>query len=286
MSSRTRYLYLPLVLVVVVSLVACGPFAIGIEDRNLPNPAGNNDSAATPNNPDVAATSEPTTAIEIATPNKTFDVPVTTPTEDLKLNQSGSQYWTIRQDPYGFFRFALPCFWRIGTPYDQAQVDYFAEQGKASFGAYNFPEDYASAFPRGQGIFESGGYKVALEILNASFLGYPAGIGPKEFVMLETNTEQSEIMALEEVTINGQPAVDAQIRAKESNSIWRFYLIQINEGAFLRFFTEPSGKLLETPDVRGMLNSITVSPDANVPLPTHIPDAPPTGVTAACMPPS
>ena len=277
MLTQSKYRFLPVILLVVTCLAGCRQFAIGFEGKT---------PVVVDTSPGPTTVSEEMPTIVIPTPNKTFEIPVVvTPTESRNPTQSASQYWKIEQDPYGYFRFAAPCFWRIGgMPDGEPSADGFAKFGSVSYGLYNFPEDYASAFPRGQGVFENGGFKVAFELHNTASKGYPANLSPKEFVQRETNTEQAEIMVLKETTVNGLPAVDAHIRNKETDSTWHFYLIQLNETIFLRFFTELSGKVLNTPDVQSLLNSITIDPNANISLPTHIPAAPPTGVTAVCMP--
>lgn len=265
--------YTPLILLMVLCLSACGQLSVGIE--------GKTPTAASISPEPVTVSTETPPAIVIPTPNQTFEIPQGTPTESLNPTPNTAQYWKIQQDPYALFRFAAPCFWRIGgLPDGEPKAESLANFGMVSYGLYNFPEEYASAFPRGQGISENGGFKVAFELHK---IKSPA-MNPKEFVQGETDTEQAEIMLLEETTVNGLPAVDAQIRNKETDSIWHFYMIQLNETTMLRFFTEASGKVLNTPDVQSLLHSITVDPNASISLPTHIPAAPPTGVTAACMP--
>lgn len=263
MNHDVRTFYLLILFSLVIA--GCGQFSVGIEPTKLPLVETDLDATQIPaesggESPTETATIEPT------------QKPTTTP--------DSSQYWVVQQDPSLGFRFALPCFWRVEFP--PAELSQNGIGG--GYHAYNYTEAYVLSFPRSQIPDENGAIKVGFDIIPIESYGLPPGSSLREFVSTENSGSEAEILEITDELINGQPAVSTTIYYKEFDSTGRYYLIKINDAYFLRFTTAPSPKILNTPDVSGILNSITVDPQAEVPLPTHTPAPPPIGLAADCIP--
>jgi hypothetical protein len=262
----------PLLLLIpllVLILSSCGKFEVGIV---APTQSGTTDEIVHP-------TGETAELPPTSTPTPLPDSPSTlTPTEESPQEPDASSYWVVQQDPGLGFRFAVPCFWRVDLPAE----DSYDLEGGWLYHAFNYPQEYPLSFPRSQIPVENNAIKVAFDVINIPSYGLPPGSSLREFVIQENSSGESEILEMQDESINGQPALSATIQYP--NSTGRYFLIKINDEFFLRFSANPSPKLLNTPDVEGMLNSITIDSNIEVPLPTHIPAPPPIGLPAACIP--
>jgi hypothetical protein len=262
----------PLLLVItLIALIlsACGTVKVGIATPTLTG------SAVESLPPTMETPAVPPTS----TPTPQPDVPSTlTPTESTPPETDSTPYWTVHQDPVLGFRFAVPCFWRVEFPAEGG----YDLQGGTLYHAFNFPQDYAFSFPRMQIPPENGAFGAEFDIININSYDLPPGSSLREFVIQENSGGESEIISMEDEVINGQPALSIIIQYP--NSAGRYYLIKLSDEHFIRFSAQPSHKLLDTPDFKGMLNSITVDPSAEVLLPTHTPAPPPLGVAAPCIP--
>jgi hypothetical protein len=191
-----------------------------------------------------------------------------------------SQYWVVHQVPGLELRFAIPCFWRVDLP-----AEPFDPERGTVIDAFNYTQEYHFSFPRRQIPPEYGPVNVTFEIFNLQSFDLPAGSSLREFVTLETAAEDSELLEIVDPEINGQPAIAATVEYTLGYThIGRYYLIKINDDLFMRFTVSPSPKLLDSPDITGILNSITLDLEAEVSLPTHLPGPPPKGLAAPCIP--
>jgi hypothetical protein len=263
MIYKVRTLYLLVIFTLLTG--ACGQVSVGIEPPDQPGVENDLDATQTPGENSIGLPTE-TAAIE--------------PTQGPTATPDSSQYWVIHQDPSLGFRFALPCFWRVEFP----PADLTQDSTGGVYHAYNYTEEYVMSFPRSQIPDENGAIKVGFDIIPLESFGLRHGSSLREFVSAENSGPESEILEITDEMINGQPAISTTIHYTDSNSTGRYYLIKINDAYFLRFTTGPSPKILNTPDVSGILNSITVDPQAEVPLPKHTPTPPPIGLAAACIP--
>lgn len=191
----------------------------------------------------------------------------------------GEQYWVEVQDPGVGFRFAVPCFWNL----DALSVDIPYERAYG-YGIYNYPEEYPLSFPRSQIPAENGAIKVEFTVIDPTEWGQPAEISLADYIAQENSDGSSEVLAVDEVTLNGTQAVVAAIYYSDWDTTGRYYMLRLNAERLLRISVAPSSKLFDTADLQGVLNSITIDPNAAVPLPTHTPSAPPIGVAAPCIP--
>ena len=250
---------------------ACGTIAVQVA---TPTPVG-----AAVESPTL--TEEPQPNPSTSTPTPAPDSPSTlTPTDESTPEADSSAYWIVQQDPGLGFRFAVPCFWRVDFPAEGA----YDLEGGTLYHAFNYPQEYPLSFPRSQIPAENGAVSVTFDVINIGSYDLPAGSSLREFVTAENSGGYSEILELLDETINGQPAIAATIYYPDSDSTGRYYLIKLNDQYFLRFSANPSPKLLNTADIEGILNSITVDPNAAVSLPTHTPSPPPVGLPAPCIP--
>ena len=191
---------------------------------------------------------------------------------------SGSQYWTVYQDPTAGFRFAVPCFWRVEFP--------VATEGlptSSVYHAFNYSQEYLALFPRNHIPEENGAINVSFDLIDIRNYDLPSGSSLREFVAMENSSGDVEVIDIVDETINGQPAISVTTNFKELERIGRYSLIKISDDLFLRFSVFPSPKLFDTPDINGIFHSIMVDATAVVPLPTHLPAPPPVGVAAPCL---
>jgi hypothetical protein len=206
------------------------------------------------------------------------------PSEDVGLLHYYSRYWPIYNDLGHGFRYAVPCYWRVVFP-DVAAYD----QGSGvSYSLYNYPEDYPLNFPSAEGIFEAGGIKIDLEIINLSFYeDLPPGVTLIGFLAYEHSDRlhqdsPSQVIDTEEVTINGQPGIFATVLYNESGTTGQFYLFAIDQETLLRFSVFPP-EAYENRDVQVVLNSLALQPETDVQMPYQTPGDPPQGLTAPCI---
>jgi len=264
--KKTYLLVIPLFALI---LSACGTVSMGI---GTPTPTGSAVES-------LELTQETPAAPPSTTPSAQPDIPPTLiPTLEPSPETDSPGYWVVQKDPGLGFRFAVPCFWRVDFP---AEGDYDLEGGTL-YHAFNYPQEYVFSFPRSQIPPENNAIKVAFDVINILSYGLPPGSSLREFVIQENSSGESEILEMKDESINGQPSLSAIIQYP--NSTGRYFLIKINDEFFLRFSVNPSPKLLNTPDLEGMLNSITIDPNAEVSLPTHLPAPPPIGLPAPCIP--
>lgn len=268
---QIKKLYPLVMLVAALFLASCGNMTVALE---LPTPTG---LAGEPQGTLETTTQTPSAPTPTTEPEPE---PTQTPTDRPEPELSGAQYWVVHEVPGLGLRFAAPCFWRVevpGEPFDP-------ERG-AVINAFNFTQEYHFSFPRRQIPLENGAIDVTFDIINLQSYDLPPGSSLREFISLETSGEDSELLGIEDYEINGLPAIAATVEYTISAPhTSRFYLIKINDELLLRFSASPSHKLLNTPDIAGMLNSVTMDPDAEVVLPTHLPAPPPKGLAGPCIP--
>lgn len=208
--------------------------------------------------------------IDACSPEELEALGITLPEED------GSQYWMEMEDPGHGFRYAIPCFWRVEFPGN------YGQGSGPSYPIYNYTEDFVRSFPRGEGVFENGGIKIDVGLINLLFLGYVSGVSLQEFATNEFNTEYSQLLSLEELTINDQEALKLTVQYSEYDTLGQYILFNLDDEVFLRFSAIPL-EALESADVQGILNSFALSLDKSVQLPSWRPSDPPQGDLAPCI---
>lgn len=190
--------------------------------------------------------------------------------------KESSQYWMEIVDPGHGFRFAIPCYWRVQFP------ENYARGNGPSYPIYNYTEEFVQSFPRGEGVFENGGVKIDMGVINLPFFGYGAGTSLQEYATNASNTEYSQILSLEELTVNGQGAIKVSVHYSEYDTVGTYILFKVSDEIFLQFSAAPS-EALDSADVLGVLNSLALSPENKVQVPAWRPSDPPQGVPAPCM---
>lgn len=237
-----------LTIAAILALSACGQVEVGFEPP-LPGSAG-----------------QPVETIETAAPT---NLPQPTPTTEA------SPYWKVVQDPQYGVRFAVPCSWLVNFP-----PGYGPGSGAMSYSLTNYPADFVLSFPRGQGIFEAGGIKIDMNFMDAATWGISPGASLADFVNgLYGEGSEVTVVATEDLMINGQPTL--KVTTESSFGPGKFYLLAVSESIYLLY--APVLEAAEHPDVLAVLNSITVSADAAVPVPIFDPGAPPQGLAASCL---
>lgn len=239
--------------------LACGQISVGVEQEN---PA---DSGSRGNEVKLPA-GEPGTAQEQI--QETVE----------------SEYWTVVQDPNHGFRFAIPCYWRVDFPdYPGNTAE---ELARFSYSLYNYPEDYPLSFPRSHIPEGSGEVKVDFRMISLPFLGLPNEIGLSDYLAWEDGQfepdDTTEIVLIDPVELSGTDGV--MVTVDDSGQAYKYYLVRISPEFLMSIYVYPSSKIFDSPDLSGILNSITIDPSADVRIPAHTPAAPPIGVAAPCVP--
>ena len=192
-----------------------------------------------------------------------------------------SPYWNIHTDNFTGLSFAAPCFWDVqlteGDP-NTMQGGYMA--------ADNIPENYAMqyplAYPRGSGLYEAGGIKVEFVITNLPNSGYEIGTTPLDYLTAQDETDSvSTLLGTEQIEVNGQAGY--LVTAESNFGVGQYYFFGISEQLLLllNFFPKEA---LNHPDLQGIINSISLSPEVPVVVPSHTPSAPLPGLAASCIP--
>jgi hypothetical protein len=197
------------------------------------------------------------------------------PTED----QDGSHFWIEVRDPRTDIRFAMPCFWIAEIPSGEQDPS-----GLGSFPIKNYTEEYAASFGPKQDsqIWEQGAIKIDMVYFKAETWGLPPDASTLEFVQGLNRGEGEGIESIEEVTVNGQPALLVTTYNSVRDETHRSYNFALPDDIFLIFSVFPNQQLSH-PDVQGILGSLALSPDVNLKMPDFVPQEPPEGVPADCL---
>jgi hypothetical protein len=253
-------------------LTACGQISVGIEsvtpvEDTAPDKPDSGKAVDTSHQEDPVSPQEP------AEPQE----PVSEP--------QGSQYWVEVQDPHHGFRFAVPCFWRVDFPVAVPNSD--MDPARSAYSAFNYPDGYASQFPRGAIPPENGIIKIDFYPVDLGFAqDIPDDISLEDYVAYEVNNSWSperELVSVEETSINGNKALLVTDYNSKYETSGSYYLLRISPDFLLNIVEVNMSDRYGSEDVQAIINSLTLDPQAAVPLPNQIPGEPPLGVDAACM---
>ena len=185
-----------------------------------------------------------------------------------------SPYWSEKADPFYGVRLAVPCFWEVNFP----EVIY---PSGVSYPIRNYTEAYILSFPRGEGVWESGGIKIDMTFMDTTERNLPPGTSMQGFV---DSLYQGDLDVLdyssEEVVVNGQAALHVKMESSYGPS--EYYLFVVSERVYLIFGAKEED--FSHPDVLGILNSIAIGADTPVNVPEFLPGPPPIGLAAPCIP--
>jgi hypothetical protein len=209
----------------------------------------------------------------------------TTPDQAPAADPEGSMYWVEVQDPNHGFRFAVPCFWRVDFP--AVIPGSTMDPAGSSYSAFNYPDGYASQFPRGVVPPENGAIKVDFSPIDLVFAqDIPDDISLEDYVAYKVSMwsgVKRELVSVEEASINGNKALFVTIINHTFESSESYYILRLNAQYLLKVTEIDMSNRYGSEDVQGIINSITLDPQAAVLLPDHIPGEPPVGVDASCM---
>ena len=245
-----------LISITILTLVssACGQFTLGIETPAAPT-ATSGSSGQEQNNP----------------------TPLPQPSE----TPAPSPYWSVHTDSFTGISFAVPCFWEVQL----TEADPLTANG-GYMSTQNIPQGYAMqyplAFPRGTGVFEIGGIKIEFVIFNLTASGYPPGTSPLDYVTAQSEGDSlSTLVDTEEIEINGQAGL--LVTSKSDFGVSQDYMFSLSNQLLLLVNSFPEDSLNQS-DMQGVINSISLSPENPVVIPSHTPAAPLPGLAAACIP--
>lgn len=199
-----------------------------------------------------------------------------TATLEVDENANGAQYWNTVQNEEFNYEFAVPCFWVIEGPYD-------FPGGGGTYTLYNYTEEFVRTFPRGEGVFEAGGEKINIEVIDVTSRGYSASISLTDFVTQEFNTEYSEVRTIDEVQYNGQMGISVITFYSERETTGQDFFFSLGNGLFLRFNVF-GFEGYDAVDVQEILQSFAFTAEFNVRIPNNMPAPPPIGMAAPCIP--
>ncbi|MEK6223049.1 MAG: hypothetical protein N2D54_12465, partial [Chloroflexota bacterium] len=216
------------------------------------------------------------TAVKLENPDilEVTEEPTVTPEIIDEIN--GAEYWNAIHNPAFGFEFAVPCFWNIEGPFDNPG-------GGGTYNLYNYSTEYLRTFPRGQGIFEGGGEKVNIDIIDITTRGYPADLSLAEFAAQEFNTDYSEVRNIDEIHYNGQTGISVITFYFERETLGESFYFSLGNGLVLHF--DAFGfEGYDAADVQEILHSFAFTADFNLHIPNKIPAPPPVGMAAPCIP--
>lgn len=245
---------------------ACGQFSIGIETPVAPTATQDISSEVQTSPTPLLLSSETLSAGETLPPSQT---------------PAPSPYWTVYSDEFTGISFASPCFWEVQL----MEADPITASG-GYMRTQNIPDGYVNqyplAFPRGTGVFEIGGIKIEFVIINLDSEGYPAGTSPLEYVTAQSEGESlATLVGTEEIEINGQAGL--LVNSESSLGFSQYYLFGISNELLLLVNYFPQD-LTNHPDMQGVLESISISPENPVAIPSYTPGPPLPGLAATCIP--
>ena len=289
MKVKFRNIARPLAqLLIIVSFLiipACGIFDVNIAMPTSPTTPQENKSLQLPTMQVITQIVTPLT-IEDGAPESTATPTPITPGEysDADNNQpipdpDGSHLWVEVKDERTGIRYAMPCFWIADIPSGEQNPS-----GLGSFPIKNYTEEFVMSFgpKRGDLIWENGAIKIDMIYIKGENSGLPAGSNVLDFVQRLNRGEGEGIESIEEVTINGQPALLVTTYNNIYDRTNQSYTFALSNDIFLIFSVFPDSELNQS-DVQGILQSLALSPDVNIWVPEFIPREPPEGVSAACL---
>lgn len=263
MKTSKKFTWVTLLLALSLLLAACGTLDMGVETPLA--------SGAVVEEIDPGAGDVETPAI---TEQITPPTPSPLPTAESTPELGSSQYWVQGADPRTGVRFALPCFWEYEITPD--------ESGSLSaFSLRNYPYSFAESFPRGVGVFESGGIK--FDVLNFKYAdwGVPDGSTPRQLVeSMYANNMETTLTSIEERVYNNQPVLRVLTESTFGTGISYWYDLS-PETVLVLGIVPTEADALE--DVQAILSSIALTPDVSVQMPLIPPANPPQGVQADCL---
>jgi hypothetical protein len=255
---KSKQLIYLTILVFMISACGQGDSTANIEGQVAQMVEATLTAVALENSENLIVTEEPTTPPEV------IDDP------------NGAQYWNTVQNPEYGFDFAVPCFWVIEGPFNNPGAE-------GTYTLYNYSEDFLRTFPRGQGVFEAGGEKVNINVIDITTLGYSAGISLADFAAKEFNTEYSEVRAIDEIHYNGQTGISVNTFYVENENTGQSFYFSLGDGLILHF-TAFGFEGFKAADVQEILHSFVFTADFDVHIPNIMPSPPPTGMAAPCIP--
>ena len=280
-----RTLALVLTLSGILTLTACGTIEVNVAMPASPTTPQENGSLQLPTMQVITQIVTPLT-IEDGAPESTATPSPVTPGENSDAdnnqpipNPDGSHLWVEVEDERTGIRFAMPCFWIADIPSGEQDPS-----GLGSFPIKNYTEEFVTSFGPKQGdlIWENGAIKIDMMYSKGEHLGLPPGASAREFAQGLNRGEGEGIESLEDVTINGQPALLVTAYNNMYESTNQSYTFALPNDIFLIFSVHPNTENFHA-DVQGILQSLALTPDVNVQVPNFIPREPPEGVPAACL---
>jgi hypothetical protein len=246
-------------------LSACGVLEVGIE----PDPSRTimPQASETATRAAIPATATPAPATETAAPpTNTVERPATaTPTPSTQASEvSEPSLWIDYRDAYGY-GLALPCFWQIVPPPEEAL-------GGAPIVA-SYDELYAMAHSvRGHwidGVWPPGAVKIDVIV----FQDVDPTLSLEGAVRSRLTNDRIE--STEEVLLGEHHALSVVLEDQPGQPLGanRVHVVRLSPSSFILFSVLPR-RALETPTVQGILASLARSPDEAVSIPSFQPEGP------------
>ena len=183
---------------------------------------------------------------------------------------TASLLWSEAVDDRTGLRFAVPCYWEVDIPSGERDPS-----GMGAITLRNYDDAFVLAHPRGAISEDEGAIKIDLSYIPTDDLGLEVGVSLDEFP--QTLVGDSGLEAVEPAEVNGRPALI--VTQQGAYGIGHFALVSLQDDLVLLL---GSGSFA-SPDVQGVLNSLTITSGANVVIPSFDPAGPPLGVDAQCM---
>ncbi len=196
--------------------------------------------------------------------------------EDPADSPGGEEYWDVIEDTHHQVRFAVPCFWEVGFIDPPPPTDAYA------YHLRNYTEEFSMSFGKNtDAVWESGGIKIDMNFLSGADWNLADDASPEDLLaVLFHEGSGSKLLAVEEVVINNQEGRLVTIESSFDGE-HQYVLFKAQGSLFLIF--APINDTLEHPDVQAILNSLALTPDVEVAVPTIVPAASPDSRITDCL---
>jgi hypothetical protein len=202
-------------------------------------------------------------------------------TATFEPTDSPSPDWKIVADDRVGIRYAIPCFWEAQVP-EPAQDP----SGLGAYTVRNFDDGFVESFGNKGGdlIWENGAMKLDMLIFKRSAWDVPTGSSLEEMAQraLGSDPDTATIDSMDPVRVNGQDGLLVAQSGTYSGEIGHIWLFNLDPELVIGLSPVP-GSAYTDPDMRGIVDSLALGPDAAVTIPTFAPAPPPHGVDGSCL---
>lgn len=207
----------------------------------------------------------------------TAEPPVAPPTSTATPEAAPHPSWTVVHDARFGYSFAMPCWW---TGIDTPDLGVIATHTIQSYDeAYFLAHSTRGSWTEGD--YPEGAYKMDL----TGVAEIDPSLTPLASLTPLLDNDVQELVSSEQVTVGPNSVLLIHLRSRlHPEETARMYAFGLAPDVLLMVSAYPD-RAFESPDVRGVLESMIVVPGQPVTIPTYAPSAPLIQVPEACVSP-